>query len=151
MNFYLKSMMAVTLIFIPHMAEAGMNLINRMLYADPDYAHEIEIKAYIITEEQTCSAMGDPQQEPTQLSKKCLYGHSTYLFLQVRNIGKKHAWGILACTVPSYHVPLDVPIFNLNSSEEYSIYLIHLGVVTPVPNKPGFPELSFEWKELYTK
>ncbi len=151
MNFYLKSMMVVMLIFIPHMAEAGTNLINRMLYADPDYANEIEIKAYIITEEQACAVMDHPQQEPVQLANKDLYRHKIYLFLQVKNVGMKHAWGTLSCAVPRYHIPLKVSLFNPSSQEEYSIYLVHLGSLMLTPDTPGVPKFSVDWDELYTK
>jgi hypothetical protein len=128
-----------------------MNFIDRLLFSDKSYASQIEVKAYIITQEQACVALCDPPQEPIQLDKKELYGKKTYLFLQVRNTGKKHAWGTLACKVPSYHVPIKVPIFDINNPKNYNIYLLHLGSLILVRNETGVPKISVEWDELYTK
>src|SRR3990172_1984849 len=121
MIFFLKLIAAFAMLLAPQIAKADMNFFDRVLFSDKPYAKEIEVKAYIITKEQACAALCDPPQQPTQLDKKELVGKKKYLFLQVRNTGKKHAWGTLACSVPSYHVPIKVPIFDINNPENYNI------------------------------
>lgn len=151
MHFCLKSIIALMTVLTPQIAQADMNVVERLLFSDKSYAKEIEVKAYIITREQACAALCDPPQQPTQLDNKALYGEKTYLFLQVRNAGKKHAWGTLACSVPRYHVPIKVPIFDINNPKNYNIYLFHLGVIVLTDSKPDAPKISVEWDELYTK
>ncbi len=75
----------------PQIAKADMNFVDWVLFSDKAYAKEIEVKAYIITQEQACAALCDPPQQPTQLDKNSLIGKKKYLFLQVKNTGKKHA------------------------------------------------------------
>ena len=151
MIFFLKLIAAFAMLLAPQIAKADMNFFDRVLFSDKPYAKEIEVKAYIITQEQACAALCDPPQQPTQLDKKELVGKKKYLFLQVRNTGKKHAWGTLACSVPSYHVPIKVPIFDINNPENYNIYLLHLGLLGFLPSETGTPKISVEWDELYTK
>ena len=151
MNFCLKSVVALMVMLAPLIAKADMNLVDRVIFSDKSYAKEIEVKAYIITREQACVALCDPTQEPTQLDKKELGGNKTYLFLQVRNTGKKHAWGTLACKVPRYHIPIKVDISDLDNSKNYNIYLLHLGSLAFVPSETGVPKISVQWDELYTK
>jgi hypothetical protein len=151
MSLYPKSIAALALVLAPQIAKADMNFIDRLLFSDKSYASQIEVKAYIITQEQACAALCDPPQEPIQLDKKELYGKKKYLFLQVRNTGKKHAWGTLACTVPSYHVPIKVPIFDIDNPKNYNIYLLHLGSLGFVRGETGVPKISVEWDALYTK
>ncbi len=151
MRFFLKPIVAFLMILTPQIAKADMKFVDWVLFSDKAYAKEIEVKAYIITREQACAALSDPPEQPTQLDKKDLYGHKTYLFLQVRNLGKKHAWGTLACTVPRYHVPIKAPIFDIDNPNTYNTYILHLGSLGLVPSETGAPKISVEWDELYTK
>lgn len=137
--------------FIPQLLKADVKFIDWVLFSDKSYAKEIEVKAYIITREQACAALCDPPQLPTQLDKKELGGNKTYLFLQVRNTGKKHAWGTLACKVPRYHIPIKVDISDLDNPKNYNTYLLHLGSLAFVPSETGTPKITVEWDELYTK
>lgn len=52
MNFFLQTLAALLIILIPQIAKADMNFIERSLFSDKAYAKEIEVKAYIITQEQ---------------------------------------------------------------------------------------------------
>lgn len=151
MNFCLKSIVAFMMVLAPQIAKADMKLVDWVLFSDKSYAKKIEVKAYIITREQARAALSDPPEQPTQLDKKDLVGKKKYLFLQVRNTGKKHAWGILACSVPGYHVPIKVSIFDINNPENYNIYLLHLGLLGFLPSETGAPKIAVEWDELYTK
>lgn len=150
MNFYLKLIVVLMMLLAPQIAKADMGFVNWVLFSDKAYAKEIEVRAYIITQEQACAALCDPEHL-TQLDNKALYGKKTYLFLQVRNIGKKHAWGTLACSVPGYHVPIKMPIFDIDNPKNYNTYLFHLGVIVLTDSKPDVPQITVEWDELYTK
>ncbi len=152
MNFYLNSMVALALLFLPQVAEADMNLFNRLLFSDKAYSKKIEVKAYIITQEQARAALCNPLKDPVQLDKKELYGKKTYLLLRVRNTELKHAWGILNCKILPHPNPLRVSIGDLVSkSDEYNTYLLQIGSLELLPNETGTPEVLIGWDELYTK
>ncbi len=151
MNFCLKSIVAFMMVLTPQIVKADLNLVERILFSDKSYAKAIEVKAYIITREQAAAVLGDPSQEPIQLDKKELGGNKTYLLLEVRNTGKKHAWGTLACKVPRYHIPIKVDISDLDNPKNYNIYVLHLGSLAFLPKETGAPKISVEWDELYTK
>jgi hypothetical protein len=151
MKFFLRAIVAIMTIVTPHIARADMNFFDRIMFSDKAYAKEIEVKAYIITQEQACTALCDPQQEVIQLSKKELGGNKTYLFLKVKNMSNKHAWGTLACKVPRYHGPIKVSVGDLDNQKNYNIYLLHLGSLAFIPSSTGIPEISVEWDELYAE
>ncbi len=150
MNFYLNSMVALALLFLPQIAEARMNFFDRLLFSDKAYAKKIEVKAYIITQEQAQAALCNPSHELLQLDKKELYGKKNYLLLQVRNTDITHAWGVLTCRVPSYDVSIKLPIFDLASTKKHNTYLLQIGSPELLPNETGKPEISIGWDELYT-
>ena len=150
MNFCLRSIFVFIMILLPQVVKADMGIMDWILFSDKKYAKHIEVKAFILTQEQACKALCEPEQDPIQLDKKALSGKTKYLFLMVKNLGKKHAWGTLACRVPGYHVPIKVPIFDINS-QKYNLYLIHLGLLGFVSKEGDFPEISIEWDRLYTK
>jgi hypothetical protein len=138
-------------VLIPQIAQADMDFFDRILFSDKSYAKEIEVKAYIITREQACAALCEPPQQPIQLDKKELVGKKKYLFVQVKNTGRKHAWGTLACKVPSYHDPIKISIDDLDNPKNHNIYLIHLGSLGFLPSEIDAPKIAIEWDELYTK
>ena len=151
MEFRFKTVIILMLMFIPQAARADMGFIDRLLYSDKPYASEIEVKAYIITPEQACAVFRDPPQEPIQLDNQGLRKASTYLFIQVKNNGKKRAWGTLACKAPLYHVPIKISILHLDDSQIWNNYLIHLGSLMILETETGYPKFSVEWDELYAK
>ena len=153
MIFLLRLMIALGLLSLPVTVKADMKFVDWILFSDKAYAKEMEVHAYIITQEQACAALCEPPQEPIQLDKKGLCRKNTFLFLKVRNNGTKHAWGILACKVPTYHIPIKVSIYGVGRSDRhaYNVYLIQLGSLGIVPSETGMPKISIEWDELYTK
>ena len=153
MNFSLKIMITCILAFMPQLLKADVKFVDWVLFSDKAYAKEMEVQAYIITQEQACIALNDPSQELIQLDKKDLYNKNTFLFLKVRNNGTKHAWGTLACKVPTYHAPIKLSIYGVGRSDKhaYNVYLIQLGSLGIVPSETGIPKVSVEWDELYTK
>lgn len=84
---------------MPQRLRAELNLFERLLFSKRSYAKNIEVKAYILTREQAYAALCNPVEEPIQLDKEKLYSQNAFLMLLVRNTGKEHAWGTLACKV----------------------------------------------------
>jgi hypothetical protein len=153
MNFYLKLMVMFSLILAPQILRAHMGFMERLLFSDKPYAKEMEVNAYIVTQEQACVALTSPSLEIIQLDNQELYQKNTYLLLRVRNTGKKHAWGTLACKVPTYHDPIKISIFGVGRSDRhsYNTYLIQLGSLILTKNEEDTPLIQTEWDKLYTK
>lgn len=128
-----------------------MSLWNRMLFSDKAYAKQIEVKVYILTHGQAADLLANPSKEPVQLLSSELSKFSKfYLVVRVRNLGNKHAWGTLACSVPCIWEPVKIPIISLY--EDFSNYLICIDGTSVAMSYENFiPKLSFEWDQLYTK
>jgi hypothetical protein len=123
MKLFLQAIVAIMIVVTPHIVRADMNFFDRIMFSDKAYAKEIEVKAYIITQEQACAALCDPSQEVIQLSKKELGGSKTYLYLKVKNTGNKHTCGTLACRVPSYSISIKTTVVAIASSKNFNFYL----------------------------
>lgn len=153
MHTFVRIIITCCIAFLPLQLKANMKFVDWVLFSNKAYAEEMEVKAYIITQEQACAALNNPSQEPVQLDKKELLNKNTFLFLKVRNNGPKHAWGTLACKVPTYHTPIKLSIYGVGRLDKkiFNVYLIQLGSLGIVPSETGIPKISFEWDELYTK
>ena len=150
MVFPLKIMTACVLAFFPQLLQADLNLFERFLFSDKAYAKHIEVKAYILTESQSADLLADPSREPTQLLASELSQFlKLYLVVRVRNLGGKHAWGTLACSVPRIWHPIKIPAISIR--DDFCNYLICLeGFYVAGSDENFLPKLSFEWDELYT-
>lgn len=151
MRIFFKSMIVCVLVFLPELVSADLNFFTRFLLSDKAYAKQIEVKMYILTDKQASNLLADPTTEPAQLLSSELAKFSKrYLVVRVKNIGDKHAWGTLACSVPRVWQPVKVPIISIRQNFcDYVICLQGLAVAESYEN--FIPELSYEWDQLYTK
>ena len=141
------------MVLMPQIAGAEMKLLDWLFFSDKAYVKHMEVQAYIVPKEDICELLLNFPERYQQLDNKSLYNKDTFLLLRVRNNGKKHAWGALACKVPTYHSPIKLSIYGVGRSNAraYNVYLIQLGSLIIVPGEIGIPAISIEWDELYTK
>lgn len=151
MRCFLGSLIGFLLILLPQNANADLNFIERFFLSDKAYARHIEVKAYILTESQSADLLANPSKEPKQLLASELADFSKiYLVVRVKNLGKKHAWGTLACPVPRIWEPVKIPIVSIY--EDFSNYLICIdGTAVAFSHEKFLPKITFEWDQLYTK
>ena len=151
MNFLLKTKLTFVVLLIPQLLRADLDFIERFFLSDKSYAKHIEVKAYILTEQQSSDLLANPSIEPTQmLASELSTFPKKYLVVRVRNLGDKNAWGTLAGYVPRIWSPLKIPIISIR--DDFCNYLICLeGFSVADSHEPFTPQLSFEWDQLYTK
>lgn len=151
MSAFLKPIVALLILLLPHVAKADLNLFERLLFSDRAYAKHIEVKVYILTERQSADLLADPLKEPIQLLASELAPFpKKYLVVRVKNLGDKHAWGTLACSVPRVWHPIKVPTISIH--DDFCNYLISLEGLAIAESYENFiPKITFEWDQLYTK
>ncbi len=123
---FLKTLILCLIFIAPLSVFAEMNgLLKWFLFSDKAYASQIEVKAYILTEQQSADLLANPSVEPIQLIGAELSKSTTkYLVVRVKNLGNKHAWGTLACTVRGVWNPIKIPIISIERN--FCSYLICL-------------------------
>ncbi len=131
------------------------DLTKKLLFSNKNYAKQIEVKTYILTQEQVAKLFKEPDKEPMQLTVDEL-GKATretkkrYFVVRVKNLGELHAWGVLSCKVRCIHEPFKIPIFTNRNQFCDSVIDISGTVIAEAKNSP-YPDMSYEWSELYTK
>ena len=134
---------------IPFVLKA--DVVNKMLFSNKNYAKQIEIKTYVLTQEQVAELFKNPNKDPVSLTITELNKiDKLYLVARLKNIGTAHAWGIINCKVPNIGIPIKISLVNIR--EYYCDYVICLG--SPVlfqENNNLPPIISYEWSEIYTK
>ena len=152
MNSIFRFIIIFLIFLMPSQLLRSMDFIDRILFSDKAYAKHIEVKAYILSDSQASSLLADPSKEPIQLIGSELSKFPRkYLVVRVKNLGHKHAWGTLACSVPAVWNPIKIPILSMGD-QDFCNYLISLEGISVVYSFETFaPEITFEWAQLYTK
>ncbi len=139
----------ILLIITPFILRAEMT--KKLLFSNKEYAKQIEVKTYILTQQQVAELFNEPDKEPVQLITEELNKISKiYFIVRAKNSGKKSAWGKLSCNVPGIHeaIQLDMPCIR----EFFCTYVICIADVFISHNKTNvYPSITYKWDELYTK
>lgn len=148
---FIKKLLVLIFMVLPFSLKADIGFWDRLFLSDKAYGKNIEVKTYILTGDQAAYLLANPKVEPEQRIGGELAGTSVnYLVVQVRNIGKKHAWGTLACTVPGVWEPINVPIVSIG--DNYCNYIISLDqIAVSFSHHTSAPQVTFTWHQLYTK
>jgi hypothetical protein len=151
MRFFIKMVVFCVLTCMPQILRADLNIFERFFFSDKAYAKHIEVKAYILTEKQSADLLADPSKEPTQfLASELAKFPKLYLVVRVKNLGNKHVWGTLACSVPRVWHPIKVPTISIH--DDFCNYLICIeGFSVAYSDENFIPKITFEWDQLYTK
>ncbi len=126
-------------------------MTKKLLFSNKKYAKQIEVKTYILTQEQVAKLFKEPNKDPVQLTVEGLNkSDKNYFIVRVKNLGELHAWGVLSCKVRCIHEPFKIPIFTNRNQFCDSVIDISGTVIAEAKNSP-YPDMSYEWSELYTK
>jgi len=127
-------------------------LVIKVLFSNKRYAKNIEVKTYILTQEQVSDLFKYPDKEPVQLTINKLNNiNIIYFVARVKNLGKKHAWGLLNFNIPNVGMPIKVSVINVKK-QYYCDYVTCLtSIAMYQENKNSAPLISYKWSELYTK
>jgi len=148
--FSLKIKLLCFFFSLTHLLHADWSPWDNLFYSDKNYANQIEVQTYILTQDQAAALVANPSEEPIQLIRRDLFELKRYLVARVRNLGEKYAWGVLNCTVPAIHIPMKIPIVSIQ--KQFCVYLICIdGSGITYSNRMFAPEVTFIWDQLYTK
>lgn len=146
-----RSLFLFFLALLPFSLRADMGIWNRMLFSDKSYANHLEVKAYILTDRQASSLLANPSDTPIQLiGSELAKFPRKYLVVRVKNLGNKHSWGTLACSLPRVWDPVKIPIITIG--QDFCDYLICLEGIAVVDGHEALaPKVTYKWDKLYTK
>jgi hypothetical protein len=124
----------------------------RMLYSKPGYAKNIEIKPYLLNDEQVLESLKHPQTELQQPPQKELFLKNVNVVLRIKNHGHAPAWGTLAYSIDHINwSKIDVSLDSIKSKNKVLFYEyvipIDITILDDVLQKP----IKLKWISLYAK
>jgi hypothetical protein len=129
--------------------------VSWALYGNFEYRKEIEIKPYLLNDEQVIQMLTHPQQEIIQPPQKDLYLKNVNLVLRASNHGDSVAWGVLGYRVFEngdwIRLEVDIPSSQREVNKQVYDYVIPVGVVVPFNNNNLPEHIQYKWFSLYTK
>ena len=132
--------------------DVANKIVFKVLFSNKRYAKKIEVKTYVLTQDQVADLFKYPEKEPIQIPSEKLnkIGLKSSFVVRVRNLGNRHAWGILSCEMRCIHKPFKIPIISIG--KQFCDYIICVeGIVIAEAKNSLFPDISYKWSELYTK
>lgn len=145
------AVVAITVYLVLNTTVAN-KLVIKVLFSNKRYAKNIEVKTYVLTQEQMVDLFKYPDREPVQLpaEKFNKIGLQQYFVVRVKNLGNRTAWGTLSCKVPGLHryTLIKIPCIR----KYYCDYVICISDFYISSAKDSiYPDMSYKWSELYTK
>ena len=124
----------------------------RMLFRKPGYASNIEVKPYLLNNEQVLQSFLHPQEALQQPLEKELFLKNVNVVLRIANRGHAVAWGTLAYSVDHVNwFKIDVILDPVKNDAPFCEYVIPMGRRVfwddELPQKP----IQFRWNSLYVK
>ena len=125
--------------------------LERWLFSNRGYAKKMEIRTYLLTDEQVALVLSHPNEDITQPSQKNLYNKNINLLLRIKNHKGAAAWGSLAWKT-GYHSWQILQVGGLSGyDKKFADFVIPIGI-QPVLNSDEPPEeVRVKWLSLYTK
>ncbi|HSX04127.1 MAG TPA: hypothetical protein VLG76_05300 [Rhabdochlamydiaceae bacterium] len=128
---------------------------SSLLYSDFEYSKKIEVKPYLLNDDQVIEMLTHPEQEVQQPPQKDLYLKNVNLVLRIKNDGGSAVWGVLAYRVFEngnwFRVEVNVPSSKREINKQVYDYVIPLGVVVPFNNNNLPEHIQYKWCSLYSK
>lgn len=128
-----------------------MFFVYRWLYSDLAHAKDIEVKTYLLTDEQVSYMFARPEEEIQQLSKKSISGKNINVVLRVASLRGGLSWGRLLWRMEGTGWK-EVSGFEIRSTREEKKYggiVIPLGVIAIKPDDSLPEPVEVKWKTLY--
>ncbi len=126
-----------------------------IFYKNSGYAKNIDVKAYLLNDEQAAQLLMHPDREIQQPPQKDLFLKNVNVVLRISNQGEVAAWGTLAyCLYEDGHwfqLEVDVPSSKSEMNKQVYDYVIPVGIVVPFNNDKPPRQVQYKWLSLYTK
>jgi hypothetical protein len=128
-----------------------MIFIVRWLYSDMSHAKDIEVKTYLLTDEQVREMLSHPNDEVQQPTKRQIQSKDMNVVLRVRNLNGGVAWGRLSWIMPYdvWHI-VDIPDIPFpGRKEKYANVIIPVGILAMERNDELPEPITVRWESLY--
>ena len=129
------------------------NMTKKLLFSNKSYAKQIEVKTYILAQEQVAELFKTPDKEPHLYSSNELNNltrKKRYCVIRVKNLGELNTWGTLSCKIPGINENIKVEIPSIE--KYFCDYVICIsGVYLGSGENSRYPIVTYQWSELYTK
>ena len=126
-----------------------------LFFSNSGYAKKIEVKPYLLNDEQVIHLLANPQQEIQQPPQKDLYLKNVNLVLRISNHGGASAWGILAYRIYEdgkwFRLEIDISSSKREINKKMYDYVIPVGIAVPFDNDKPPEHIQYKWVSLYTK
>jgi hypothetical protein len=126
----------------------------RMLYSKQGYAKKIDVKPYLLNDEQVIQSLTRPQMEIQQPPRKELFLKNVNVVLRIKNQGKAAAWGTLAYSIDHINwSKIDVHLESIHSKNNapFYEYVIPIGIAVPYDDDMLPKPIQIRWVALYVK
>ena len=126
----------------------------RMLYSKQGHAKKIEVKSYLLNDEQVIQSLTHPQMEIQQPPRKELFLKNVNVVLRIKNHGYAPVWGTLAYSIDHINwSKIDVTLDPVNSKNNVPFYeyVIPIGLAVPYDDDIPPKSIQFKWIALYVK
>ncbi|NNM43941.1 MAG: hypothetical protein HKM07_06325 [Chlamydiae bacterium] len=143
--------LAVFLEIYDTMTDRKAFFLERWLFSNRGYAKEMEIKTYLLTDEQLAWSLSHQDEEIKQPSQKDLYNRNVNLLLRIKNHRGASAWGSLAWKT-KYQGWQMLQVGGLSCyDKKFADFVVPIGI-QKVANSDELPEeVRVKWLSLYTK
>ena len=122
---------------------------------DENYASNIFMRSFIVTENQVSLLFSNSFRHLTQLSIGELMGQKAYLVVQIRNDGNNEVEGELQFRHPTEWFPVPMSIKLPSNMQDIYCYLIPLGtypmaneLTWPIGGINDCPDINLKWETL---
>ncbi len=127
----------------------------RWFFSDRGYAKKIEVKPYLLNDQQVVQLLTHPENDVLQPPQKDLYLKNANVVLRLKNHGGASAWGTLAWRIGNDQNWLKIDISNLPPSyvkhaKRFSDFIIPVDIVVGINNEALPKEIQTKWNSLYT-
>ena len=126
---------------------------ERWRLSNKGYAKNIEVKSYLLTDEQLINLLSQPKQDVKQPSQNELYNKNINLVLRIKNHGQGVVWGTLAWKIGEGgwgNVEVDdMPPIRVSYAKTFNDFIIPVGNIIFFDKDIPSPKIQVKWKRLY--
>jgi hypothetical protein len=125
----------------------------RWFYSNRGYAKKIEVKPYLLNDEQVLQLLTHPEKDIRQPPQKDLYLKNANVVLRLKNHGGASAWGTLAWRIGNQQwskIDIDLPPSHAKHAKRFNDFIIPVDIVVGIDKEDPPSGIQTKWDSLYT-
>ncbi|NNM43942.1 MAG: hypothetical protein HKM07_06330 [Chlamydiae bacterium] len=125
--------------------------LEKWIFSNRGYAKQIEIKTYILTDEQVVWLLNHPDEEVEQPLQKDLHRKNVNAVIRMKNRGKEQFWGLFTWETPNLRSHLVGIDNNASYKDKFMNFVFPMGRRIYVDYDESPEEITVAWVTLCTK